>query len=480
MTQKEVYHLHPYGWETSPQEERFKVSTLDYLTGLCYTHFAIYFRLDDGKKPKAATTLKEGLQRTLAQVGHLCSTIEKDPIGGHSFVKRKDSTVQLIVQWLDSPADVDRYPSIDDMERSSFAGITLGDFKNWSFERMTYGERPEAHPDASPVASAFLANFVRGGLVLISHMHHYANDVMGWAGFVHQLAENCYAIENQTPFPTWDAACNDVSLVSKPDPPEGQRVDGPPAPQLHPDQKPGQCLLFHLPKSKAVELKKLATPQDGTWISTYDAFAAFIWRTTTRLRQVAFKTPLDMPIFWCEAVDMRRRMKNPPVHPRIQHNVLWAALSDQMPFPQLTHREVISQKPIWELAAYIRRITNTQTQENLDSTLKAVSYIKDKTNLNIRINSKPPMSIITTDHREARVTDADFGFARPVCHRHLQQGAGVTVGVHLVYPPKFDANPNSDEGNMFALMYEKELAQGLIHDEEFVRFFEYRGVDSEG
>ncbi|KJJ30947.1 acyl transferase [Aspergillus flavus AF70] len=479
MVHQEVYHLHPYGWETSPQEERYKISTLDYLTGLCYTHFAIYFRLDDDRKPKAAAVLKEGLERTLGQVGHLCSTIEKDPGGGHSFVKRKESTVQFVIQWLDATSDADRFPSLDDMESSSFAGITLGDFKYWSIEPMTYGEKPEAHPDSSPLTSAFLLNFVHGGLVLVTHMHHYANDVMGWRAFVQQLADNCYAVENQTPFPTWDPACNDVSIVSKPDPPVEQLVDGPPAPQQHPDQWPGQCLLFHLPKSKAAELKRLATPQDGTWISTYDAFAAFIWRTTTRLRQPVFGIPLETPMFWCEAVDMRRRMKNPPVHSQVQHNVLWAALSDQAPFPPLTHGDVISDKPLWELAAYIRKITNTQTQENLDAALTAISHIKDKTNLNIRINSKPPMSIITTDHRDAQVTNADFGFARPLCHRHLQQGTGVTVGVHLVYPPKLDENPDSDEGNMFALMYEKELAQDLINDQEFAKFFEYRGVDSE-
>ncbi|KAF9884967.1 hypothetical protein FE257_000877 [Aspergillus nanangensis] len=478
MITKESYDLHPSGWETSPPEERFKISTLDYLTGLCYTHFAVYLRLDNANQAHATAVLRAGLEQTLAQIGHLCGTIEKDPEGGHSFVKQRDSTVKFIVQWLDRSPE---FPSMDEIEASSFAGRTLGDFSHWSIEPMTYGEKPEAHPDASPAVSAFLANFVDGGLVLITHMHHYANDVMGWSGFIHQLAENCHAIEHHTPFPLWDPACNDVSVVSKPDPPQEQRVEGPPAPARHPDQRPGQCLLFHLPKSKAAELKKLATPPDAgeTWISTYDAFAAFIWRTATRLRQPTFQTPLDSPIFWCEAVDMRRRMLSPPVHPRIQHNVLWAALSDQAPFAQLTHAEVISELPLWALAAYIRRITNTQTQANLDAALTAISYIVDKTSLNIRINSKPPMSIITTDHRAADVTQADFGFARPLCHRHLQQGAGVTVGVHLVYPSKRDEDPRSDEGNVFALMYEKELAQALIGDEEFARFFEYKGVDSE-
>ncbi|KAE8153184.1 acyl transferase [Aspergillus avenaceus] len=479
MVTKHLHNLHPHGWETSPDEERFKVSTLDYLTGLCYTHFAVYFRIPELEKPRVATVLKEGLERTLGQIGHLCGTIEKDADGGHSFVKRKDSTVQLVVQWLDTPEDSTTFPSIDDLEESGFAGLALGDFKHWRIEPMTYGEKPEAHPDCSPVVSAFMANFIRGGLVFITHMHHYANDVMGWAGFIHQLAENCRAIWTGTPFPPWDPSCNDVSIVTRPVPPAEQQIDGPLIPQLHPDQKPGQCLLFHLPKSKAAELKRIATPPDGTWISTYDAFAAFIWRTATRLRQPVFQTPLDSPIFWSESVDMRRRMSEPPVHPRIQHNVLWAALSDQMPFPQLTHGDVISDKALWELAAYIRMVTNTQTQANLDTALDAVAYIKDKTNLNIRINSKPPMSIITTDHRAADVATADFGFGRPICHRHLQRGDGVTVGVHVVYPPIFGEDVGLDEGNMFAIMYEKELAPDLVADEEFRQFFEYRGVDGE-
>ncbi|KAF7128412.1 hypothetical protein CNMCM5793_003142 [Aspergillus hiratsukae] len=458
MVRKEVYQLRPYGWQTGPEEERFKVSTLDYLSASCFTHFAIFFRPEDADKPRAGAVLKEGLERTLAQIGHLCGTIEKDPEGGHSFVKKRDSTIQFIVQWLDAPADADRFPSMADIEQSSFAGLTLGDFKYWGLESMTYGERPEAHPDASPTVSAFLANFVRGGLVLITHMSSQVGKAHHVVGVM---------------------VCNDLSIVSKPDPPPEQQLSGPREPQLHPEQKPGQCLLFHLPKSKAAELKKLATPEDGTWISTYDASAAFIWRITTRLRQPVFQKPLDSPIFWCEAVDMRRRMKNPPVHPRIQHNVLCAPLSDQMPFPPLTHGDVIADKPLWELAAYIRRLTNTQTQENLDAALTAVSFVRDKAALNIRINSKPPMSILTTDHRAADVTVADFGFSRPLCHRHLQRGVGVTVGVHLVYPSRLDESPDSDEGNMFALIYEKELTGDLIRDEEFARYFEFRGVDSE-
>lgn len=82
------------------------------------------------------------------------------------------------------------------------------------------------------------------------HHHHTANDVMGWAGELHQLAENCAAIWKGTKFPDWDPACLDLSVFTKPDPPQEQKVDGPSPPERHPDHKTAAWALFHLPNSK--------------------------------------------------------------------------------------------------------------------------------------------------------------------------------------------------------------------------------------
>ena len=201
MAHQEVFQVQPFGWENDPEEERFKVSTLDYLTACTYNNYALFFRLDDADKNRAVDVLKAGLERTLSQVRHLCGIIEKDPTGGHSFVKKKDSAVKLYVQWLDSPDIGQEYPSFDEIEEGNFRTSVLGDLQRWSVPPMTYGEKPEAHPDNSPVEASYKANFIRGGLVFIMHHLHYANDVMGWAGLTHQLAENCYAIVHQTEFP---------------------------------------------------------------------------------------------------------------------------------------------------------------------------------------------------------------------------------------------------------------------------------------
>ncbi|KAG7403659.1 Trichothecene 3-O-acetyltransferase [Fusarium oxysporum f. sp. rapae] len=476
MPKQHVYHLHPLGWENDPEEERFKVTTLDYLTVCSYNNYALFFKLEDSEKERAAEILKAGLERTLAQARHYCGTIEKDPGGGHSFTKKRDSTVRFFVQWLDAPEDADKYPSFEDLEKTNFSAVTLGDLEQWSVPPMTYGEKPEAHPDNNPVVSAFKANFIRGGLVFNIHHHHYTNDVMGWAGFVHQLAENCYAAVNGTKHPTWDPLNLDVSRLIKQEPPEDQKIDGPAPPERHPAHQVGVSLLFHLPKSKAAELKAKATPTDGTWISTYDAFSAFIWRNLTRIRAPVFNPDPKSTLYWCEAIDMRRRMHSPKVPPRIQHNVMFAVTSPTAPVTEPTVAQIMSEWSLSELASYIRRLTNSVTQENLDKTLEMVATIRDKTSLNTRVDAQPPLSILQTDHRDANITSADFGFAKPATYRHLLDR--ITEGVIIVYPPR-DPSPESDEGCEFAIFYEKRLAQDLINDDEWSEYFEYRGVDAE-
>ncbi|KAF4984965.1 hypothetical protein FDECE_16931 [Fusarium decemcellulare] len=475
MPKQKVYHVHPLGWEHDPEEERFQVSTLDYLTVCSYNNYALFFKLDDADKERAAEILRAGLERILAQARHYCGTIEKDPGGGHSFVKKRDSTVRFFVQWLDEPEDADKYPSFEDLEKTHFSAVTLGNLETWSVPPMTYGEKPEANPDNTPVVSAFKANFIRGGLVFNIHHHHYTNDVMGWAGFVHQLAENCYATMNNSEFPSWDPLNLDVSRLIKQEPPEDQKVDGPPPPERHPGHQVGVSLIFHLPKSKAADLKAMATPTDGSWVSTYDAFSAFIWRNLTRIRAPVFNPDPASNLFWSEAIDMRRRMHSPKVPPRVQHNVMFAATSPTAPVTQPTVAEVISDWSFSQLASYIRKLTDSVTQENLDKTLEMVAMVRDKAALNIRIDSQPPMSILQTDHRDANITSANFGFATPATYRHILDR--ITEGVIIVYPPR-DPSPESDEGCEFAIFYEKRLAQDLIDDPEWNEYFQYRGVDA--
>lgn len=127
-----AYQLRPVGWENDPEEERFKLSLFDPIILVVYCHFALYFRLDGTAETKERTSavLKQGLEKTLSQVRHLAGKIEKDPEGGFSFVKKKDTAVEFVVKSLDSP----EHPSIDDIEKASFSCKSLGNLSQYAIK----------------------------------------------------------------------------------------------------------------------------------------------------------------------------------------------------------------------------------------------------------------------------------------------------------------------------------------------------------
>lgn len=151
-----LHELLPYGSQNDPEEERFPLSTLDYLCACVYVSFAVFFKIDDDSlKPQIAELLKQGLERTLSQTRHLCGTIERNEDGTHSFVKKRDSTVQYVVQYADRPEDVDAFPTFAQLERQHFVTNSLGDnIEAYSVAPMTYGEKPEAQLDNRPKVAA--------------------------------------------------------------------------------------------------------------------------------------------------------------------------------------------------------------------------------------------------------------------------------------------------------------------------------------
>ena len=83
-----------------------------------------------------------------------------------------------------------------------------------------------------------------------------------------------------------------------------------------------------------------------------------------------------------------------------------------------------------------------------------------------------------TDWRDAAACEADSCFGRLHAFRHPFNT--VTVGFTIVYPPRLSGTPEyKDEGCEFSIGFEKELADRLVGDVEFSRFFEFRGVDAE-
>jgi hypothetical protein len=302
MRHKEIFHLHPLGFESS-KEECFRLSILDVVVPPNYNTYAIVFKSDDTDESATVETFKYAIQATLQQCRHLVGKIQKNEHGDYSIVKRPESTVEFVVQWLNNPGDV--YPSFTELERANFTLASLGSPAILGIEGM-----PDyCYPFDSPVVVGFQLNFIRDGFIFTAHIHHFALDMTGTSSLVRQIADNCYSVVNGTPKPSWDESHMDRScFIGKPFPLEYQ-TDPLPRPERHPDWLPCSWLLFHLPPSKSQSLKQIVLPSDSTWISTYDAVTALLWRVIARNRAKIYNPDVASPAIFGEPINMRNRCK---------------------------------------------------------------------------------------------------------------------------------------------------------------------------
>ncbi|KAI0899509.1 transferase family-domain-containing protein [Annulohypoxylon nitens] len=461
---KETFHLDPSNCDKS-QEEWFRLSVLDLYNTQNYSTHALIFKLQDSAKAHIIETFKRGIEATLGQCRHLVGTIRENEYGDYSIVREPESTVRFDVQWLDD------YPSYTSLEKANFTGRSLGNPARLTIEGMTMACK--RLPDTSPPMVAFQLNLIPGGLIFTVHQHHAALDMDGTVSLVHQIANHCYSIVKGTAPPSWNEELMDRSRFFSNVPYE-KKIDPPPMPGKSQDWFPCSWLLFHLPQSKAAELKQLCAPDrsQGAWISTYDALVAFLWRVVSKHRAQIYKQDLTQTALFFEPVNMRSRL-TPEVSKRYQGNCLGVGSSYNRPDP-LTLADVISKAPLSRIAVYIRQMTQDATQEALDKTVEMLGSYRRQWALHPPLAALPPTSFVVTDWRSADMCDVDFGFGRPVAFRQLSD---VVEHMMVIYPP-MGSNGNADRGVEVMLPFETHAIDMLMEDVDMKRFFEFQGVES--
>ncbi|KAK4202636.1 hypothetical protein QBC40DRAFT_294691 [Triangularia verruculosa] len=455
-----TYQLHPFGWENDPDVERRPVGLLDYFMPQTYNNYALFFRFaspsaSEGDTAQVVETFKTGFEHLFSQVRHLVGRLERnhDKPGELQYVRIKGDTVRFDVQHLDSAEAGGKVPSIDELEEKHFGGVLLGDLKIWSIPGMTYGAHLPAHPSQTPIISAYKLNFIPGGFILNMHHHHFANDVIGWVGYTTQLSRICQAISRRdTPIPSFPESCLDNSRLNPPSP-----VSDTPLPPLEytprDPTKKGVSLLFHLPQSKAAALKTLALSQveQGKWISTFDSLAALLFRSLVRLSPSP--PDADAVPFYTHAINLRPRL-SPPLHGGHQFNCIGCPLSLSPPpgVVQPRTRDVVEGWSLGRLAGYIREMTRGVAEVGngvLEGMLREMGEKGDKGGLSIRLDELP-------------------------------KGGVVDQGGVVVYPSRGGVKGEEEEGIEFVVFVggtEEEAVGRLTGDEEWMRWFEFRGVD---
>lgn len=163
----------------------------------------------------------------------------------------------------------------------------------------------------------------------------------------------------------------------------------------------------------------------------------------------------------------------PQISPRYQGNVLAAGLSRYQKSP-LTLADVISDSSLPQLAGYIRAITNSVSQQTLDNTVARFAGVRNKSNLDVPLYSLPPMSFTTTDWRNSRLCDNDFGIGQPMAYRNLTDT--VVENMMVIYPPH-KGNSSKDQGVEVLLPFETQFLDLLINDAIIKEYFEFRDIE---
>ncbi|EFX03332.1 transferase [Grosmannia clavigera kw1407] len=466
MPQKKVYQIRPSGWQ-NPKEEWRRMSPVDYGTYWWMNWICIFQVHNDADKPEFLINFKAGLEATLGQCRHAAGTFERNKFGDFSIVTRPNSTATFVELWLDRPNDTETcIPFKEWKEHHNFASESL--MSNPS-SLVVFPSSSPASPDipGSPQPTmAFQLTFIRGGAIFGLSSHHWFMDALGCGSFINQLAANCAAVAYKTVPPAFDENLMDRSRFIGPSLPENDLVDVSPPPALHTKRLPYAYLLFRLPHSKAAELKMLATPTDGSRISTYDAVVAYLWRINSKNRASIYKPTLWSKAIFGEPVNMRNK--------NYQGIMACGSLSLFQKKP-LKLSEVISKAPLPKVASFIRTITDSVDAKTLEKHIVKNRRARDKVKLHKTLDWLPPMSLVLTDWRGVGVCGRDFGVGRCVALRAPSDD--VVANLVILYPLR-QVEDSPDHGWEIVLPFEEAHVYSLLSDPDLKRFFTFCGYEA--
>ncbi|KAI7641311.1 hypothetical protein KC318_g21903, partial [Hortaea werneckii] len=192
MAEARCIQVRPTAWESGQEMDLFPLSDMDHTMPKIYAQIAEVFELKDESEENKATivaNLVKGLEFSLAQYPIMAGGLKMDPETGRMWVaKKQDSSVGLYVNVRDTP-------TYQELNQKDFPAAML---KGHEILPKSVTEKQLFSPlgdnaDEDLSISAFQVNFIPGGVILASAIHHNCSDGPGCDGFLTTWAENAAA-----------------------------------------------------------------------------------------------------------------------------------------------------------------------------------------------------------------------------------------------------------------------------------------------
>ncbi|RTE85363.1 hypothetical protein BHE90_000185 [Fusarium euwallaceae] len=475
--------LHPSGWRSAPESERYPLSLMGHIMPKIYVAVAEVFALpDDANIEATVRNMTAGLEFTLSQFPILSGVLEMNAATGTMWVARKrDSTASLHVKHM---LGEEEFPSYKELAEKHFpASVLKGSQLLPEFVTAKPLHSPLGDNNEEGIAvAAFQLNFIRGGLIIGLAIHHSVSDGPGCDGFLTTWAENTVAAAKGAPFipAKHPFSIHGTSLdTEKPTKARVEELDrmlpvvrdagGPmPAPPAGFVMPSLVAQMWHFPKSKADLLKSKASSQDGgSWISTYDAIMALLWSSITRAKVEMLKPDLESKAIMVHAVDTRK-VWSPPLPDRFLGVGAAAARCEP-----LTVKDIIAGN-LPQLATAVRSSINAITPEYLSNLLQWVAGHEDQRYLETSINSFLGIDLGASSWQGMTAYEAhDFGFGLPKALRWPNPGF---EGFVLLYPSRAGSvDAAEDEGIEVCVCLEKSCHKRLLEDPVLLEYAQPRG-----
>ncbi|KAJ4259000.1 hypothetical protein NW762_008088 [Fusarium torreyae] len=491
MARRQI-NVRPQGVETEGHDEIIQLSDLDHLMPKLYVHMIEIFELPaDSSKDSIVGSLVKGLERTLADYAILSGTLHFDNDSKCIVVKRQpDSSFALHIKEA-SPEDVAPFAVLD---KHDFP-VHLLDSPKVLPPLLVAPHFPVPAADISAVGPAVggaQITFIEGGLILGLAITHQVCDGPGFENLLTAWARHTFSAKNGEKLNGLDVSKSEIPsrgiLTSKDRPrltpedleklgakfPTMKLRDGPPAPPPADFKMPVvKTRIWHFPKSKLQILKSQCSAglEPGTWISTYDALLATMWRATVRAKSSLLKPDPNAPSKAVHAVNGRGRTGWP-----ISDRYIGTAIT----LPQsktLTVADVLGDLET-TLPVLARSVRDSINSVNPEYMADLVKYAAGSPNLQwseLDMHWVLGLDCMAFDwHTMKSYQKHDFGFGTPAALRWPHPSF---EGFFFVLPTRAGVrNAGEDEGIEVCFGLEENCFAELEKDEEFAKYAEQRGL----
>ncbi len=336
----------------------------------------------------------------------------------------------------------------------------------------------------TPAVMAVQANFINGGLLLTTCIHHSASDGTGLATVLKVWAEHSRRenVADGLPSPIalrWKEMDRSTLKHGQAgadikDFPEFRVRDGTKVPVLDRVGASSTCpvkdhCIFYFSPSHLAQLKLAASATNPAepWVSTNDALCALLWRHISRARGLGSaesgKQNMTPVQFTC-AVQARRRFSPPLPDDFLGNCVTWCPATldvDALTSPS---------SPLYKVAITLRTAITRLDSARLWGVIGAIDAIPDTTNLEVTSYDNPGRSLVVSSWADMGLYGVDWGqgIGRPEYVRITAQPTTGGVGAALIFPRLLDG------GLEVVIGVEVETMRRLRADQEFMRFAEWR------